>query len=121
MLSMIYFESRLVFVPTGLMTFCKFCRNLLYSQTFRSQQNNKMIEHVGAFVYESVIIAAYSFYNGFESFFSNFLCHAVCSDFSGISSCRLLMKSWSSERKSRGFRLFSSPQQVSVPVWQVGP
>ena len=31
------------------------------------------------------------------------------------------MKSCSSVRKSSGFCSLSSPQQVSVPLWQVGP
>src|SRR5574344_1840174 len=36
-----------------------------------------MIKHIGSFINKSVVCAVYSFNNGFQSFFTNFLSHSV--------------------------------------------
>ena len=48
-----------------------------------------MVEHIGCFIYESLIVVGYSLDDCFQSFFAHFLCHAVAAileEGSGVAS-----------------------------------
>lgn len=66
-----------MFFPTGLMTLGKFCSHILDAKPLAGEENNEVIEHVGAFVDKTIIGAVGGFDDEFQSLLSHFLSHAV--------------------------------------------